>query len=155
MGSGETVDWQAERIGSVLKQLGLNEAGEDPDADGLRALVEAGDAAARFAVRPTDLPAVIRGLDALPGTVLRAQMNVGVLDVRIADSANAKSVIYALNALMPPGGYLTWTRLPESWRPMIDDVWGRPRGDFHLMRSIKQALDPDSRFSPGRFIGGL
>lgn len=34
-------------------------------------------------------------------------------------------------------------------------LWGKERGDWSLMRRVKQAFDPESILSPGRFLGGL
>jgi glycolate oxidase FAD binding subunit len=34
-------------------------------------------------------------------------------------------------------------------------VWGSPRGDFELMRSLKAQMDPKRILNPGRFAGGL
>ena len=34
-------------------------------------------------------------------------------------------------------------------------VWGTKRGDFALMKRVKQAFDPHNIFAPGRFVGGL
>ncbi|HXP22740.1 MAG TPA: FAD-binding oxidoreductase [Candidatus Sulfotelmatobacter sp.] len=34
-------------------------------------------------------------------------------------------------------------------------VWGLARGDFSLMKKVKQAFDPDGIFAPRRYVGGL
>jgi len=34
------------------------------------------------------------------------------------------------------------------------DIWG-PVGGLDLMRRVKSEFDPDSRLSPGRFVGGI
>jgi FAD/FMN-containing dehydrogenase len=34
-------------------------------------------------------------------------------------------------------------------------VWGLRRGDWALMRTVKQKLDPHGLFNPGRFVGGI
>lgn len=34
------------------------------------------------------------------------------------------------------------------------DVWGKPRGDYRIMRRIKEGIDPEAILNPGRFIGG-
>jgi FAD/FMN-containing dehydrogenase len=34
-------------------------------------------------------------------------------------------------------------------------VWGTKRGDFALMKRVKQAFDPHNIFAPGRFVGGI
>ena len=35
------------------------------------------------------------------------------------------------------------------------DPWGSPRGDFVLMKRIKENVDPLGVLNPGRFLGGL
>jgi glycolate oxidase FAD binding subunit len=35
------------------------------------------------------------------------------------------------------------------------DVWGPTRGDFQLMKSIKETLDPNRIMNPGRFVGDI
>jgi glycolate dehydrogenase FAD-binding subunit len=35
------------------------------------------------------------------------------------------------------------------------DVWGEPRGDFGLMRRLKDQFDASGTLSPGRFVGGI
>ena len=35
------------------------------------------------------------------------------------------------------------------------DVWGKPGGDFDLMRRLKAEFDPRNLCNPGRFLGGL
>jgi glycolate dehydrogenase FAD-binding subunit len=34
-------------------------------------------------------------------------------------------------------------------------LWGKERGDWALMRKVKQSFDPEAVMSPGRFIGGI
>ncbi|MBW3603124.1 MAG: FAD-binding oxidoreductase, partial [Actinobacteria bacterium] len=36
-----------------------------------------------------------------------------------------------------------------------DDIWGPPPSSVGIMRSVKEALDPQRRLAPGRFVGGL
>jgi glycolate oxidase FAD binding subunit len=35
------------------------------------------------------------------------------------------------------------------------DVWGKPRTDHRLVRSIKEQIDPAGILNPGRFMGGV
>jgi glycolate oxidase FAD binding subunit len=46
------------------------------------------------------------------------------------------------------------TRCPSTLKT-ADFVWGPPRGDWELMRAVKERLDPGRLFNPGRFIGGM
>ncbi len=45
-------------------------------------------------------------------------------------------------------------RCPSSWKSDLS-VWGSPPGSINLMRRVKQSLDPNNRFNPGRFINGI
>jgi len=53
------------------------------------------------------------------------------------------------------GGSLTIERMPESWREAKVPVWSPILDDFRLMSLIKQKLDPNHLFNPGRFMGGI
>ncbi|MEO6798178.1 MAG: FAD-binding oxidoreductase [Candidatus Dormibacter sp.] len=51
-------------------------------------------------------------------------------------------------------GQVIVARAPAAMKKDLD-VWGPPPAAFALMRSLKQALDPNATLSPGRFVGGL
>lgn len=42
-----------------------------------------------------------------------------------------------------------------AWLKVRCNVWGPPPPEFPLMQRVKTAFDPESIFSPGRFIGGI
>jgi len=42
---------------------------------------------------------------------------------------------------------------PDDVREQVDS-WG-PVGGLDLMRRVKDEFDPDHRFAPGRFVGGI
>jgi FAD/FMN-containing dehydrogenase len=44
-------------------------------------------------------------------------------------------------------------RCPAAWKQAVS-VWGPPRGDVALMRTIKDKLDPRRIFNPGRVVDG-
>ena len=156
MGSAETVKWQADQVSALAAREGLKPGASEPAADQLRIMVEEGDLLrARFGVRPTDIPELIRLLRSSAGTVIRAQLSAGVLDAQLEGLRPGPAAVAAVESAVPNGGHLTWTNVPDEWRPYIRDVWGKPGGGFQLMRGIKQALDPPNLFSPGRFLGGL
>jgi len=52
------------------------------------------------------------------------------------------------------GGHTVFEFRPEELRPNLDP-WGFHGPTLRLMAGVKQALDPDAVFSPGRFVGGL
>ena len=40
---------------------------------------------------------------------------------------------------------------PAEWKTQLP-IWGTPRGDEWLMRTVKEKLDPSNIFNPGRFF---
>jgi len=52
------------------------------------------------------------------------------------------------------GGALIVESAPTAVKASID-VWGTPRTDGIVMERLKMRFDPNSIFSPGRFIGGI
>jgi glycolate oxidase FAD binding subunit len=51
-------------------------------------------------------------------------------------------------------GNMILLRCPTDWRSTLP-VWGRPRGDWALMRTVKEKLDPKNIFNPGCFVDGI
>src|SRR5262249_48896116 len=51
-------------------------------------------------------------------------------------------------------GNLVVLRCPPEWKKSLP-IWGAPRGDTWLMRTIKDRLDPRRLFNPGRFVDGI
>jgi len=50
-------------------------------------------------------------------------------------------------------GNLVITRCPAEWKRELP-IWGEPRGDWALMKKVKQAIDPKNLFNPGKFLVG-
>lgn len=51
-------------------------------------------------------------------------------------------------------GNLVLPRCPSEWKRELP-IWGRERGDLWLMRQVKDKLDPQHLFNPGRFLAGI
>lgn len=51
-------------------------------------------------------------------------------------------------------GNLVVPRCPSEWKRELP-IWGRERGDLWLMRRIKEQMDPQNLFNPGRFLLGI
>ena len=51
-------------------------------------------------------------------------------------------------------GNVVVLRCPPAWKRTLP-VWGGPRGDWRLMRTVKEKLDPRGLFNPGRFVDGV
>src|SRR5262249_3279776 len=59
-----------------------------------------------------------------------------------------------LDAATAAQGNVVLLRCPPAWKRELP-VWGRPRGDAWLMRTVKEKLDPRRMFNPGRFVDGI
>jgi glycolate oxidase FAD binding subunit len=57
-------------------------------------------------------------------------------------------------ACVDAGGAMVLQRAPIPLKRRLG-VWGEPRGDFALMRAIKDELDPKRLLNPGRFVGDI
>ncbi|SDT40576.1 FAD-binding oxidoreductase [Actinoplanes derwentensis] len=85
---------------------------------------------------------------ALPGTALppgTARPFNGPAPVGIVEALRA--------AATAAGGHAVVVAVPEGMADGID-MWG-PVPGIELMRRVKEQFDPDHRFAPGRFVGGI
>jgi glycolate oxidase FAD binding subunit len=68
---------------------------------------------------------------------------------------SAATMLKRLRELAAVGqGYVVVRRCPGAWKDAAL-VWGPPRGDYWLMRKVKEQLDPRRLFNPGRFVDGI
>jgi glycolate dehydrogenase FAD-binding subunit len=71
------------------------------------------------------------------------------------DAVSLKSLRDLRRAAVESGqGALVLERGPVEMKRALG-VWGEPRGDFGLMRRLKDEFDPKRTLSPGRFVGGI
>lgn len=71
-----------------------------------------------------------------------------------ADFESDPDVAFLRTEAEKMGGFLIVEKAPiEMKTPEL--VWGKPRGDFALMKKLKQSFDAANVCAPGRFIGGL
>ncbi|MFG2100063.1 FAD-binding oxidoreductase [Micromonospora echinaurantiaca] len=112
------------------------------------------------------------GLSGVPG-LLRAAREAGRrhgVPVRVGGSAGT-GVLYAglpgaawpdavagivadlREATTAAGGHAVVLTAPAPVRDRVD-LWG-PVGGLELMHRVKAQFDPDARFAPGRFVGGI
>jgi glycolate oxidase FAD binding subunit len=80
-----------------------------------------------------------------------------VLHVWVPGAAAAGQVAAAVDRLRATaagsGGSVTVLTAPPAVRDLVD-VWG-PVPGLHLMRRLKDEMDPGHRLAPGRFVGGI
>lgn len=71
-----------------------------------------------------------------------------------ADIPTGAEVVERLRAVATEaGGHAVVLSAPEGMRDGLD-MWG-PVPGIDLMRRVKDQFDPDHRFAPGRFVGGI
>ncbi|MEV2275123.1 FAD-binding oxidoreductase [Nocardiopsis sp. NPDC049922] len=110
-----------------------------PPADSVAAAAWIGEL-----VRAADADVLVRG--SVPSGALYAAFPPGTGTAVIAGVAEA--------VRSRPGWSLTLTRAEPHVREAGVDPWGEVPG-IALMRSVKDALDPEHRLAPGRFVGGI
>jgi len=87
------------------------------------------------------------------GAAVRGSAGTGVLyaDIPVED---APAVVERLRAAaVRAGGYAVVLTAPPAVRELVD-MWG-PVAGLALMRRVKDRFDPEHRFAPGRFVGGI
>lgn len=100
------------------------------------------------------LPELLRSLDE-PGFAWYATLGLGFFSGGPRDAGSASAAILAARGRVAElGGTLTLDAAPKAIRERVD-VWGPAPAALPLMRSMKDRLDPQRRFAPGRFVGGI
>jgi glycolate oxidase subunit GlcD len=93
---------------------------------------------------------------------LSSHWHAGVADGRLRvmnrSPGEADAFIHSLTALRASvrqaGGALVIERAPQEMKDSLD-AWGDAGSTASLMRRLKKELDPEDRFSPGRFVAGI
>ena len=89
------------------------------------------------------------------GFVWYATLGLGFLSGHPQDADRVASEIRRARAILAEGGgSLTLTAAPPEIRERVD-VWAAPPQSLGLMKRVKERLDPERRFNPGRFVGGI
>jgi glycolate oxidase FAD binding subunit len=115
---------------------------------------------------PRILPQSIAGLCESKGTgTLRKGLLVragGVMYFSVMGDSEDEETIAAFETMTKDifalaaekQGQATLLHAPLGLKKRLS-VWGPARGEFSLMKKVKQAFDPDGIFAPGRYVGGL
>jgi len=167
-GNARAVDWQMTQLQESdleenLRLLALPQNG--PDADALLThLVEfprwpGARLTFKAAMLPQHVPAFCQTAGALPEKLLlQAHAGNGIVIGHVPGEPTLEQVQALLATLQESvtegRGSLTVLRCPPEWKAAVP-VWGQPRGDWWLMRVVKDKLDPGRLFNPGRFVNGI
>ena len=92
----------------------------------------------------------ISAVPELTGFPVRGSAGVGVLYAAARDITEVELLRATCVRL---GGHAVVLDAPAEVRDILD-MWGPVRG-LALMRRIKDQFDPEHRFAPGRFVGGI
>jgi glycolate oxidase FAD binding subunit len=86
---------------------------------------------------------------------LQGSAGAGVLYVVVAEHHRPEGVARVVADLRATaaGGSAVVLQAPPEIRGLVD-TWGPVHG-LDLMRRVKDEFDPDHRFAPGRFVGGI
>jgi glycolate oxidase FAD binding subunit len=99
------------------------------------------------------------------GVLLHAHAGSGIVRGHVASDLTQEAATAMLEELTRQAGLgqkegagnLVLPRCPVPWKKTLP-VWGRPRpgtSETWLMRRVKQQLDPQRLFNPGRFLDGI
>jgi glycolate oxidase FAD binding subunit len=162
-----SVRWQIRKFHDELQAAGFagSETLEGPGCHpAWQALID-------FSIRPYDVFRVRISLPAekmaeLPAYLMQQDLELevqahvgdGVGHVQVNTAQGQKRCTALLAGLrewaIALGGFVVLEACPVDWKANLS-VWGPSRNDFWLMRRIKEKLDPDCVFSPGRFVDGI
>jgi glycolate oxidase FAD binding subunit len=160
-GTPSRVEWQAAEFARLAGEARLNALPvtlTPAEVDALRnAQARLGletPLAARIACLPTDMADTVAALEAASRLRITAHCGAGLLS--LAADTPTLAAVSQVQAALPAEANLVWTRLDGDFAASENvAVWGETREDFRLQRALKQSLDPNGTFSPGRFPGKI
>ncbi len=163
----QAVAWQVQQLTAELKTVAglVPQTLRGPDSDplwrGLSELAVQAQALLRFEANllPHATADFCRQAAALPdGLLLQAHAGNGIVIGHVPGDLTlerAQALLAPLQtAATAAQGNLVISRCPSAWKATLP-IWGVPRADLWLMRTIKDKLDPHRLFNPGRFVDGI
>jgi glycolate oxidase FAD binding subunit len=161
----EAVTWQLQQLVQEVSRNGTisQDARVGPAADSVwRTLIEfplRSDSRLTFKANmlPSSVATFCRNANALPeAPLLQAHAGSGIVIGHVDAALTVEQARAMLEKLQ------TWTgagrvmvlHCPADWKAHLP-IWGTPRPDWWLMRTIKEKFDPRRVFNPGRFVDGI
>ncbi|MEV4279056.1 FAD-binding oxidoreductase [Actinoplanes xinjiangensis] len=138
----DTPPWPAGEDALALKLTGT--------LSGVPALVDAA-VDAGLTIRGSAGTGVLYAGASFPASAHSASPAGGTVPGPRGDAARVVALLRA--AATAAGGHAVVLNAPPAVRDRID-MWG-PVPGLDLMRRVKDQFDPDHRFAPGRFVGGI
>lgn len=164
--NSDAVSWQVKQLLQELVRGDIQglEARADGGGEPLwRGLVEHTESGRRLTFKANLLPhavaAFCRQAETLPEPMrLHAHAGSGIVYGHLDSDLTLPRVTAMLKELTEIAvlaeGNLVLPRCPSEWKRELP-VWGRERNDLWLMRQVKDKLDPQHLFNPGRFLPGI
>jgi glycolate oxidase FAD binding subunit len=113
-----------------------------------------GDVGLKLTAAISRVPALLAAAAPL---AVRGSAGTGVLYAGLPGGTDPEAVARVVEDLRgaahEAGGHAVVLTAPAAVRERVD-LWG-PVAGLDLMRRVKQQFDPDGRFAPGRFVGGI
>lgn len=108
----------------------------------------------KIGVVPSSAVATLSQMADAPLIVGLIHAGSGLGTVQFAADVSAKQLLELRSCCQSHGGFLTILEAPLPLKQQLD-VWGYPGNALELMQTIKRQFDPESLFSPHRFVGGM
>jgi glycolate oxidase FAD binding subunit len=163
----EAVEWQVRQLLKEIAALdidGVAARAGDASEPLWRTLVEfTAHPTARLTFKANLLPHTVasfcqRATTLSEPVLLHAHAGSGIVRGHLSGDLTLDRVAAMLKQLSDEAvraeGNLVLPYCPSEWKCKLP-VWGRARGDFWLMRQVKEKLDPRGLFNPGRFIDAI
>ncbi|HMP59722.1 MAG TPA: hypothetical protein PKD86_10235, partial [Gemmatales bacterium] len=150
-GLATAVGWQRQHLAAEWAAFAEASWGAGPDGLAATGHAAASGTELRVGTTPSrawDCAQVLKaGLP--PDSTLTVALGVGTVTAATAQTLTPERVDQLRQAIAARAGTLVLTRFPLELA-QVGTVWGPERGDWDLMRKIKQELDPKNRWNPGR-----
>ncbi|MER3434004.1 MAG: FAD-binding oxidoreductase [Leptolyngbya sp. ERB_1_1] len=154
----ESVDQQIERLTEVGQTLGLatSDAADlwQRFTDQINSSAQSGAIICKIGVKPSEAVSLLNQLSALLPTaevLIHAGSGIGRLSVR---DVRTTQILQVRSICEATGGYLSVLQAPIEFKQQLE-VWGYSGNAIDLMKRIKAQFDPQTLFSPHRFVGGI
>ncbi|MBD1859420.1 MULTISPECIES: FAD-binding oxidoreductase [Leptolyngbya] len=153
----ESVNLQIQRLTEVATALGLFVSDADlwqTFQDRMDVSDQRNTIVCKIGVRPSSAVTVLDQLASiLPAAkvVIHAGSGIGQLSV---PDARSTQILEARSICAASGGYLSVLQGSIAFKQQLD-VWGYSGNALNVMQRVKAQFDPQTLFSPHRFVGGI
>lgn len=160
-GTPKRVEWQIDEIDRRLHSAGVSTERmtiSQKEANALRDTQARLDStyliALRISALPSEQASILQQVQNIPGLRLTASCMNGIINITLLN--DQEDGFQQLCKAIPHHANVVWQKLPRNFVESLQiAIWVEKRPDFRIHKAIKQSLDPQRTFSPGRFVGQL